>query len=778
MTTTQTLSSIPDNFINSKAQSSRRISSYDSTMNNFPRRLSTTLAVVPENHGQIDTTTSTQSTSSSGSSVPSTSRPLPVQSQIQGSSSSSNRLSNASINQSQSQSQKSVRPQNQSTRSSVSNFRDLDKDLEMAMRRSPGKNRTKSMDLSSQPRSKSKRADWVIDLLEAQKGVETWIEDQRVILVLGDASPSSLAPILHDPAFSDTLLLVGSREPLPAIEALLSPSHLMSSSPEQQIFPTVQPFNSTAKSDDTDVHALTVLLAQATIIAQQYRSKPRGWSSLSRPRTESFASSSASNSPPSTPPMRKRVLPSFGLNTSSSARSSLDSNASTSDRPRSASVYDANSAESTPRPNATKNRKSGRESIFGGLRRNSDSSEMTNGKISATSNGSLFDAVINFVPNMNNFKPERALQDMLHQSVVVTTGIMPSLTAQVGKSTSSPINQMPISLIHVLPQTMPIPLPSVIESFLLSLLPTFQHRCPREIFGSVVSSPVWLSPFIDASGMGSEQGSEDVSASQVLLFGGVRCPYQVLDSTGDYRPRAFLSSWKNCIAMPGLISQSRNPTNANSVTISTIQSEREEKQQLQLQLQNSLPPSIAYKNVKAKTPHSTQSRSPSPPKKSSLPRSVSMPISSSMSSLGIASVPGSLTQTTKRSKLHVSHTPPISEDDLELDSQGQKSGDRNEVEKSNANPESNSSSAGMSKDVSNPPSTPDLDPSSISSCASSDSPIETGSNNSNSRRESEICDAKSADQAVTQEKPAIIVTGNGNGKRTLKNWFRRNRNGQ
>ncbi|WWC91032.1 uncharacterized protein L201_005972 [Kwoniella dendrophila CBS 6074] len=733
-----------NSFLNAKAQSSRRTPSYDMDRPNGFRKGSSTLPVVPENHGHIAiaATTSTDQLS-----IPA---PAP----------SSSTAIAAAVNQRQS-TRRTNSNSNGNTRSSASNLREMDKSLEMKMRRSSSSEKGKSKELSStnsnqglygQEQVKRKRADWVIDLIETQKGAESWIADQRVILVLGDSTPASLAPILYDPAFSDTLLLVGSYQPLPAIEALLSPSHLMSSLPDQQIFPQVQPFSLSIESNDTDAHALTVLLAQATTLAQQYRSRSRRSSNISRPRADSFASS-ASNSPPSTPPMRKRVLSNFGMSASSSARSSMDSNLSTNDRQRSMSLYD-NSNDLTPK---AKNRFTsfGRDSIFGSIRRNSESSDNLNdlsSSATSSSSGALFDAIINFVPEMSNFKQDRALQDMLHQAVVITTGIMPCLTKkQNGRPSSSAEDKlsMPISLIHVLPRLMPAPLPSVIESFLLSLLPTFQLRCPREIFGSVVTTPVWLSPFTQPNSIKNDDNDdEDVSGAQVLLFGGIRCPYQVLQSSEEqFRPRAFLSNWSSCINMPGLIAESRNP--------STRLNNHHERQL-------SSPPSILYNNSsESRTP--PRSRSPSSPKtrnlpaanqshKSSLPRSVSMPISPSSS---ISTNNGMNTNTTRRSKLHVSHTPPMmSEVDL---------------------PSTSSTPTSPIKETSNSnsPPTPDLDSSINSSCSSSiivSNETESNDHSQNRNNEENVTIMNSS--GSTELSNATSNNGK-NVKRGLKHWFKR-----
>nr|XP_031861411.1 uncharacterized protein CI109_003015 [Kwoniella shandongensis]KAA5528483.1 hypothetical protein CI109_003015 [Kwoniella shandongensis] len=531
--------------------------------------------------------------------------------------------------------------------------------------------------------SRPRKAQWIVDLSETQAGAEAWMDGHRVVLALGSVTTDALAPILYNPTFSNTLLLVGSNETLPAIEALLSPSHLMSS-PDRTVYPTIQPFTLPTKSNDSAAHALTVLLAQATTLAQQSRSRSRSSSNLAmsaqgRSRHNSFAST-ASNSPPGTPPIRRRVMSSLGLS-AASRRGSLDSVASdksTTVIPSSAETPKAElprglsdssmtaTNDITPRPSRSRLGSGSRDSIMGSLLK---LSEANDAKATYSGQGSAFDAVINFVPSMSEFQPQKALQEMLHQAVVVTTGVAPHLARQGGKSSKAESTPgMPISLIHVLPQSMPAPLPSVIESFLLSLLPSFQGRSSREIFGCVVTTPAWLSPFVEVRRK-SPAPEDDVSGAEVLLFGGVRCPHQVLEGQGEhFRPRAFLPNWSACMSMPGLVAEARRP---GSGGVAVKQRDMAD------------PPSISYQDVKARTPPQTvQDRLASPleqiqPRQvQSIPRSQSMP-------------QGVLVQ--RRSKL--------------------------------------SSQVASASDLGHSPTTPDLDPS-VSSCASSFALGETGSQGS------------------------------------------------
>ena len=119
-----------------------------------------------------------------------------------------------------------------------------------------------------------------------------------------------LAPILYDPAIAGTLLLVGSTEPLPSIEALLSPSHLLSNGPDQTIYPTLLPFVSPPGVDVA--HSLESLLPHAINLAQQFRTRQNG---SFRVWTDRHGSSDSVSSitPPGAPPAHLRKHSSLGL---------------------------------------------------------------------------------------------------------------------------------------------------------------------------------------------------------------------------------------------------------------------------------------------------------------------------------------------------------------------------------------------------------------------------------------------------------------------------------
>lgn len=500
--------------------------------------------------------------------------------------------------------------------------------------------------------------------------------------------------MLYNPAFANTLLLIGSYKPIPEIDALLSPSYLLSSSPEREICPTLQPFQPSGKASGTDAHDLTVLLNQATILAKQYRSQTP---LATRSRQGSF--SSASNSPPSTPGGKRKVLSGLGLGkTTPPRRGSFDSteggrpspSASDSERPRIPNSMSSGSLRVSSRNSRSRISSMSRDNFLGGMfKLDSDAKSSGEGP-------HLFDAVINFMPPMSMFKPQRAMQDMLHQAVVITTGCVPALVRHVGGKTSN--DTLPITLLHVLPAQTPPALAPVLESFVLSLLPSFQARCSRELFGCVVTPSVWSSPLVS---MSSNAITEDgVSGAEVLLVGGVKCLHQIMKGQGraeDFKPRAFLYSWESCLSMCGVIAESRRPSEIRkSPTFTSALASASRS----VSRQNSPgdPPSVNFNDVQARTPPQTSEHfSPT----------ASTPNSSQLPSL-LSSQPSSSPKPTLRAPA----LPPIQTQD-----QHQR--------------KSKLSLVAAASDRPNSPPTPDLDPS-ISSCSSSFALGETNSQGSGS----------------------------------------------
>jgi hypothetical protein len=160
--------------------------------------------------------------------------------------------------------------------------------------------------------------------------------------------------------------------------------------------------------------------------------------------------------------------------------------------------------------------------------------------------GSPIDVVLNFIPPASDFEPQRAMQDMLHQAVVLTSGIIPILSCRPSKNTATP-DPLAISLLHVLPSQVPGPLPGVVENFLLSLVPKFAAHSEREIWSSVITIPAWLaSP--------RQLENEAHGGAEALCFGGVRCQPP---ADTEFCLRAFLPNWNVCIRSRGQLAQSK-----------------------------------------------------------------------------------------------------------------------------------------------------------------------------------------------------------------------------
>ena len=364
-----------------------------------------------------------------------------------------------------------------------------------------------------------------------------------------------LAPILYDPAIAGTLLLVGSTEPLPSIEALLSPSHLLSNGPDQTIYPTLLPFVSPPGVDVA--HSLESLLPHAINLAQQFRTRQNG---SFRVWTDRHGSSDSVSSitPPGAPPAHLRKHSSLGLG-EGIPRESWHSNwnglsASPAFQPFS---QKPDVRQSVSGPSLDRMRDISRPTPRSRL------SSFTRNRITeadskaAFSIRSPFDAVINFIPRASEFAPERALQDMLQQAVVVTTALLPLIARRTANTSRE--QGLPIRLLHVLPTHIPRPLPAVVESFLLCFLPTFAHRGEREIWGSVITTTAWL---MDRVGQPSRKPDSvgEMSGAEVLLFGGVRCLLKVLNDQSnvqEVKARAFLASWGSCLHIPGFFAVAR-----------------------------------------------------------------------------------------------------------------------------------------------------------------------------------------------------------------------------
>ncbi|KLT45332.1 hypothetical protein CC85DRAFT_155550 [Cutaneotrichosporon oleaginosum] len=393
--------------------------------------------------------------------------------------------------------------------------------------------------------SRPGRAHWVVDSLETHRGNEIWSQQNRVILVVGEPSRAALAPLLYSPAFADTLVLVGSLEPIPEIELLNSPSHLLHS---ETIYPTVQPFQPPAAAIADATHPVTVVLQYGTALAEAHRRDTAVSQVLTRPgsfgprsRRGSSTSLSGSHTPPGTPPppTARRRLWSFGSNSPAEESSpAVSRQGSALDLTR--FVSESNRSR-TPSIAGDKERKT--------LHKRASSLFK---KDQVVSDGSPIDAIINFIPFADpRLDQQRVLQAMLQNTVVLTTAALPILATAVTTSSAQAqvaITELsPLSLIHIVPVDAPLQLPTVIERFLLPLLPTMAGRVRRPLFGCVTGYGAWLSPMTDPVNGGA-------SGAETLLFGGVRCPNHIAEAEG-VKPQAMLAGWDHCASSPGLLTE-------------------------------------------------------------------------------------------------------------------------------------------------------------------------------------------------------------------------------
>lgn len=433
-------------------------------------------------------------------------------------------------------------------------------------------------------------------------------------------SPESLAPILYNPAFSDTLVIVASPEPQPAIEALTSPSYLLSATPNSEIYPHVQPLSLSSKALVPGTHPLPTLLEKAADIARSFRANRSGSKALGdrRPSSDSLSSLTGTGTGPAPLTPNKRARKLSALSADMGKRDSIDSGRDSTSPSRPSSLFDGigaprqdsfmpitgeGSASSTPRSRMSSFSRNSFVNTIGTIANKVVDSDMRG---PSQTSGSAFDAVLNFIPPASDFTPERMLQDMLHGAVVITTGVIPHLVRRQPKADSAKANpvaptpQPDVSLIHVLPSLVPRPIPALIESFLLSMLPTFQTG-DRDIWASVISTPVWRSPFVDTSppssviGSGSPPQGDDISGAEALLFGGVRCPHYILDGQDEpLKSRAFLGNWNACVVMPGLLCDARSTPRPSRASPPLGK--------LRLRSSSSNPLSMAYDDIEARTP--------------------------------------------------------------------------------------------------------------------------------------------------------------------------------
>ncbi|ODO04759.1 hypothetical protein I350_05369 [Cryptococcus amylolentus CBS 6273] len=513
-------SPIADSFLDAKAQNARRMSQYDAARGTWTPGSSST--------PQASLTAVMESTNGAPPSGSNTSSPPPSAYKA---------------------GEKRTSPRPDSRRSGGS---DSDEGmLTMDKRRSTEKGKGREISagglggIPEEPHN-SVSAPWVLDPSEMELG--SWSTASRVVLVLGDPTVESIEPLLSNPAFANTALLIGTYKPVAAIEDLLSPSHLMSQSTRREIYPTLYTFQPSVGKNDTEAQAFAILIDKAVSLAKQFRARSPA---PTRSRHASFDSTN-SNSSNTSPGMRTRVMSGLGISTGS-RRASYESGNLT--RPAfSTSIPNLPKTMSTQSLRSESSARSSRNRL----------STAFNGMIRSESEAKdaphLFDAVVNFIPSPG---PKKALRDLIHQASIVTTGVLPLLARLLGKGSGDDRSVLPVTLLHVLPSRSPTTLPFILETFVLSLLPNFQGRCARELFGCVVPLSVWRAPLVNMSS--SVLHDVSVSGAEVLLAGGVRCPTRVVAGHGaKMKGRVYLPSWDCCMTMTGMIAESRRPSLASS----------------------------------------------------------------------------------------------------------------------------------------------------------------------------------------------------------------------
>lgn len=323
-------------------------------------------------------------------------------------------------------------------------------------------------------------------------------------------TPDSLSPLLYNPQYASTLILIALSSPSAAFTQLAAQN-----TAERTTYPIVQLVDLKSIAASNPAHPLPSLLDNAAKVAAQWRaslsgpSTPRmSWMGSRTSSADSIAS--ARQMPPPTSNRSSMAPPSsFRRSSEVSTNSSYDS------RRMSAPV-----SRTRPEP-------SSRKSSFFGLGKTSESK--------APPPASPFDAVLHFIPPASEFSANRALQEMLQRSILLTSTVIPTLAKRdMSNSKEVLVDVIPVSLVHILPSSPPAALPTVIENFVLSLLPSFQSKSERDLSTYVITEAGWLYP--------SER--DIMSGSDLVLFGGAKvCPKQLPDGTTRTKPRAFIPFW-------------------------------------------------------------------------------------------------------------------------------------------------------------------------------------------------------------------------------------------
>ena len=325
-------------------------------------------------------------------------------------------------------------------------------------------------------------------------------------------TPDSLAPLLYNPQYASTLILVALSTPSAAFTQLAAQT-----TSDRTTYPIVQLVDLKSIAASNPAHPLPSLLERAAKIATQWRASLSG---PSTPRMSWMGAGSRTSSAESI--SSGRYIPPPSSNRSSIAppsayrRSSEISSESTYDSRR----MSAPVSRSRPEP-------SSRKSSFFGLGKTSE--------VKAPPPASPFDAVLHFIPPASEFSANRALQEMLQRSILLTSTVVPTIAKRdMSNSKEFTVDPIPVSLVHILPPNPPAALPAVIENFVLSLLSGFQSQSERAISSVVINEAAWLYP-----------AERDImSGTDLVLFGGAKVrPTELADGTTRTKPRAFVPFW-------------------------------------------------------------------------------------------------------------------------------------------------------------------------------------------------------------------------------------------
>lgn len=408
------------------------------------------------------------------------------------------------------------------------------------------------------------RHPWLIDHLEARRNADLWMQQDRVILILGGKSMvtlrrpwsltcteptrATLEPLLYCPSFQDTLILIGTLRPVPEIEALSSPSQLMNSGDHRTIYPTIQPFSPTAEAV-AEKNPIPAIIEEATFLAEQYRRYGGTFAAPTPSGNGRRSRRGSSSSGTTTPPVSGRHrFANMGRRNSSSADSIRSVSRTNSFTDLARIVSGGGRSRPSSRAGSIKDGVAGSERT-GTIKRISSFFFFDE---SLRPQGPPIDAAIDFLPMPPlDCDSQTAMHTLLQHTIVLTSGLMPVLTKAGSASKSvdgsgAKFDLAPLSLVHIVPIDAPPTLAPVIERFLVPLLPTMSTRVRRHLFSCVTGLGAWLAPHTDADGTG-------MSGAETLLFGGARCVPLAGGHAGDKKMQAMMPGWDYCQPAPGAL---------------------------------------------------------------------------------------------------------------------------------------------------------------------------------------------------------------------------------